>query len=110
MRIPRCLLDIELIPGSEYALPEANRHHLVNVLRMRAGFSLRVFNGREKLEADAVLLEASKKSASIRLEKVHAAETESPLDILLSYIPTLVRFHAGSLSSSRNWTLEQDKL
>lgn len=83
MRIPRCYIDIELTSGSEHSLPEATRHHLVNVLRMRMGFSLRVFNGRDALEATAELTEVSKKSATLKLGEITAIDTESPLDIQL---------------------------
>ncbi len=46
MRIPRFFLQQDLVSGREVALPRETAHRLIHVLRMKAGQSLRLFNGK----------------------------------------------------------------
>ena len=46
MRIPRFFLQLDLVSGTEVALPRETAHRLIHVLRMKAGQSLRLFNGK----------------------------------------------------------------
>ena len=47
MRIPRVYVDDELSAGASIALAEAQSHYLKNVLRLKPGAALFLFNGRE---------------------------------------------------------------
>lgn len=82
MRLTRVHLDAELRAGSELALPQASAAHLTRVLRLVAGDDCVVFDGRG-IEADAVLVTADKRGASVRIGTPRSAATESPLRITL---------------------------
>jgi 16S rRNA (uracil1498-N3)-methyltransferase len=70
-------------PGARVTLPEHTAHHAREVLRLRAGASVRVFDGAAH-EWDAVLEEVSRRTVSARL--LHAVEPrpESPLGLCLA--------------------------
>ncbi len=59
------------------------RHHLVNVLRIREGAELIVFNGKEEKEALAVVRQADRKNAQVEIRQVDPTQRESPLKIEL---------------------------
>lgn len=46
-RIPRLFVDVDLGDGAAIPLERQQRHYLVNVLRMRDGGAVAVFNGRD---------------------------------------------------------------
>ncbi|MFI4945279.1 MAG: 16S rRNA (uracil(1498)-N(3))-methyltransferase, partial [Burkholderiales bacterium] len=73
----------EAAPGARVTLPEHTAHHAREVLRLRSGASVRVFDGAGH-EWDAVLDEVSRRTASARL--LHAVEPrpESPLQLCLA--------------------------
>ena len=82
MRIPRFYCpDIEQQIES-MPLPDAAHRHAVQVLRLRQGESLRVFNGKG-LEYHAVLEATAKRKSTIKLLEKVSEQTESPLKITL---------------------------
>jgi 16S rRNA (uracil1498-N3)-methyltransferase len=68
--------------GQEHPLPDSAHRHLVQVLRLREGDAVTVFDG-EGHEADATLHAIGKRSGSVRIGTVHQPRRESPLDITL---------------------------
>lgn len=70
-------------PGARVALPEHSAHHAREVLRLRAGAAVRVFDGAGH-EWDAVLDEASRRTVSARLLHAVAPRPESPLRLVLA--------------------------
>ena len=82
MSLPRFHVP-EAAPGARVTLPEHTAHHAREVLRLRSGASVRVFDGAGQ-EWDAVLDEASRRTVSARL--LHAVEPrrESPLRLCLA--------------------------
>ncbi|MGF1546898.1 MAG: 16S rRNA (uracil(1498)-N(3))-methyltransferase [Thiotrichales bacterium] len=83
MNLPRIFLDAPLAPGNVYELPEAPRHHLINVLRLAMGDRVVAFNGREPHEATATLCAIDRRCASILVERSHPVTRESPLPTTL---------------------------
>lgn len=65
-----------------FTLPDAAHRHAVQVLRLRQGDALRVFNGRG-FERDAVLETVAKRESSVRLLSQVSASNESSLTITL---------------------------
>jgi 16S rRNA (uracil1498-N3)-methyltransferase len=70
-------------PGARVTLPEHTAHHAREVLRLRAGAKVRVFDGSGH-EWDAVLDEASRRTVSARLLHAVAPRPESPLRLVLA--------------------------
>lgn len=65
-----------------FTLPDAAHRHAVQVLRLKQGDALRLFDGRG-LECDAVLEIVSKRESSVRLLSKVEVNNESPLTITL---------------------------
>jgi 16S rRNA (uracil1498-N3)-methyltransferase len=63
-------------------LPEPQARHIVQVLRMKAGASLTLFNG-DGAEYAAVITHAARGVVSARIEAVRAVARESPLHVTL---------------------------
>jgi 16S rRNA (uracil1498-N3)-methyltransferase len=82
MRITRVHVDIELSVGTELVLPEAQTHYLKNVLRLKPGAALLLFDGKQPSDFHAVLT-ANGKKLGAAIESVTAIETESSLPIEL---------------------------
>lgn len=78
----RIRLDGPLVQGALVELPEGPFRHLVQVLRMQAGESLVVFDGRGG-EYAAVLETVAKRSASLRVGTFDDVNRESPLHLTL---------------------------
>lgn len=70
-------------PGARLDLPEHTAHHAREVLRLRAGAEVRVFDGAG-LEWDAVLDEVSRRRVCARVLHAVAARAESPLRLVLA--------------------------
>lgn len=85
-------------PGDPVTLDARRSHHLVRVLRLRAGESVEAFDGAGNLFA-ATVAEADPKRSVLRLGDRLSRETESPLSITL----------AQCLSSAErmDWTIEK---
>lgn len=77
MRTIRLWLDAELQPGRTIELPPDRLNYLKNVLRLRDGFTLTVFDGRDH-EAEA-FLHLEKRRGSIEIHGVESRSQESPL-------------------------------
>ncbi len=84
MGLPRLYLPVPLDPGRHITLPDAQRRHLISVLRLRAGQQVVLFDGRQPREAIATLLHADRKRAELRVETVVAVTRESPLAVTLA--------------------------
>ncbi|MDY6992407.1 MAG: 16S rRNA (uracil(1498)-N(3))-methyltransferase [Pseudomonadota bacterium] len=82
MRIARVFVDRPLTAGETVTVDKATYHYLFNVLRLRSGASLRVFNGQGG-EYSAQLLNLSKKTAQLQIEAFQATERESALTLTL---------------------------
>ena len=82
MRITRVHVDNELSVGTEIVLPEAQTHYLKNVLRLKPGAALSLFNGKLPSDFHAVLTANGKKLGAL-IESVTAIETESSLSVEL---------------------------
>ena len=82
MRITRVHVDNELSVGTEIVLPEAQTHYLKNVLRLKPGAALLLFNGKLPSDFHAVLTANGKKLGAF-IESVTAIETESSLSVEL---------------------------
>jgi 16S rRNA (uracil1498-N3)-methyltransferase len=82
MRISRVYVDLPLQSDREQLLPDAPSRHLLQVLRLRAGAELTVFNGRGG-EFGATLLGTTKSAARVRIGAHRAIERESPLALTL---------------------------
>jgi len=82
MRITRFYCP-ELSTDNElFILPDAAHRHAVQVLRLKQGDALRLFNGLG-LEVDAILDNVSKRESAVRLGKPLVVNNESPLNITL---------------------------
>lgn len=82
MRVPRFYCASLMPSASPMSLPEAVFRHAVQVLRMKPGAILTLFNG-EGLEYQAQLEQIDKRQATVSLQEQISADNESPLDILL---------------------------
>lgn len=84
MRIPRVLLpDFRPEQQSIWQLDRDTRHYLINVLRLKPGRELLVFDGVTEQESRATLVSADKKSAEIEILHTYPTQRESPLRIRL---------------------------
>lgn len=75
-------IDADIRVGQDIDLPETVFRHAVQVLRMRKGASLTLFNGQGG-EFSARLIEVGKKSALVRIEAFDPVERESCLALSL---------------------------
>jgi 16S rRNA (uracil1498-N3)-methyltransferase len=73
-------------PGGRIALPEHSAHHARDVLRLRAGSEVRVFDGRGA-EYGAVLETVTRHEVSGRITGAVAPRPESPLHAVLAMSP-----------------------
>jgi len=82
VKAPRIHVAADFIVGGDVVLPEGPARHVSRVLRLGEGAALRLFDGAG-LEAQAVLVEASRKRVVARLEAVEPGLGESPLRVHL---------------------------
>ncbi len=82
MRITRFYCPELNLESESFVLPDAAHRHAVQVLRLKQGDSLRLFNGAG-LEVDTVLDHVSKRESSVRLGEQVVVNNESPLNITL---------------------------
>jgi 16S rRNA (uracil1498-N3)-methyltransferase len=82
MREPRIHVDAVLRSGAELPLPTSAAAHVQRVLRLRAGSTLILFDGRGG-EYRAELLSTARTQALVRVGDHLAIERESPLHITL---------------------------
>ncbi|PYQ39237.1 MAG: 16S rRNA (uracil(1498)-N(3))-methyltransferase [Acidobacteria bacterium] len=76
----------EAAPGARVALPEHSAHHARDVLRLRPGAAVRVFDGAGA-EFDAQLDSVSRQGVSARITDRAPARPESPLTVVLAVSP-----------------------
>ena len=76
-RSPRLFVDAALGPGGEVPLAREQANYLVNVLRLKPGGDVLVFNGREG-EWRAQLAAANKKGATLRIVERTREQTAAP--------------------------------
>ena len=82
MRNPRIHVEAALASGGEFALPEVAARHVVQVLRMRVGAALTLFNGDGK-DYPAELIAVGRRDATVRIGAPEPVDNESPLRITL---------------------------
>ncbi|MCX7121911.1 MAG: 16S rRNA (uracil(1498)-N(3))-methyltransferase [Gammaproteobacteria bacterium] len=82
MRRIRIYHQNNLSPGLTVMLDVSASHHLLQVLRKKAGERFVIFNGKGG-EFDAVLVSANKKTACVEIGEFHDRKTESELQIHL---------------------------
>ena len=76
----------EAAPGARLELPEHSAHHAREVLRLRAGATVRVFDGAGA-EFEAELESVTRKGVFLKLGGPVRARAESPLTIVLALSP-----------------------
>jgi 16S rRNA (uracil1498-N3)-methyltransferase len=81
----RLFIDQPMAEGAELFLDRNQTNYLVNVLRMREGGGLLVFNGKDG-EWRALLASASRKDASLQLTE-RLREQQAATDIWLCFAP-----------------------
>ncbi|WP_456375844.1 16S rRNA (uracil(1498)-N(3))-methyltransferase [Thiolapillus sp.] len=84
MRRPRSYLPLKLSIGDDVELPANVAHHLIQVLRMRAGQEIILFNGEDGIDYRAELTHARKRQASARILSGGEAEPLADLQIHLA--------------------------
>ena len=82
MRQTRIFVDMSLDCDQELPLSGSAANHVQRVLRLRAGASLVLFNGRGG-EYSATLLRADRDATVVRVGEHHAGDRESPLQLTL---------------------------
>lgn len=85
MSVPRFHVP-EAAPGARVAFPEHAAHHAQEVLRLRAGDPVRVFDGHGA-EFEAVLEAVHRREVVARLGAAVAPRPESPLRVTLAVAP-----------------------
>src|SRR2546427_5086032 len=85
MTVPRFHVP-EAAPGARVRLPEHSAHHAREVLRLRSGATVRVFDG-EGREYEATLDRVSRQGVELRLGSAVAPRSESPLRLVLALSP-----------------------
>ena len=76
-RTPRLFVALALGPGARLALEPAQANYLRNVLRLPAGASVLVFNGREG-EWQATLADGGRRSLALVVDERTRAQTAAP--------------------------------
>jgi 16S rRNA (uracil1498-N3)-methyltransferase len=84
-RAPRLYVQAPLEAGAEVTLDLAQTNHLVNVLRLRAGDGVLVFNGRDG-EWQSTLASTAKRHFSLKITKRTRPQTQPP-DLHLLFAP-----------------------
>lgn len=85
MRIPKIYTEVALSDHSEYTLHDQEALHIVKVLRMQEGESLRLFNG-SGLFYPATIIATHKKSVVIKTSLAEPALSESKLHTHLGQV------------------------
>lgn len=73
-------------PGARVSLPEHAAHHAREVLRLRAGATVRIFDGAGA-EFEAELDSVTRQGVDARIRHAVAARPESPLRVVLALSP-----------------------
>lgn len=83
MRIPRLYYPGSLAPDQQINLPPERANYLLNVLRLKTGAALYLFDGKGH-EFTATLTLAPRKQASVTTGQAVERDNESPLQITLA--------------------------
>ena len=84
MRVTRVFLPQSLVTGESIQLNDEAAHYMLTVLRLKAGYSLVVFNG-EGGEYQATITELGrKKSLTLLIGEFQSRNSESPIDTTLA--------------------------
>jgi 16S rRNA (uracil1498-N3)-methyltransferase len=76
----------EAAPGARLTLPEHSAHHAREVLRLRSGDAVRIFDGRGQ-EFEATLDRVARQGVDARLGRAVEPRPESPLRLVLALSP-----------------------
>jgi len=79
----RIFVAAALAAGSEIELPDAAARHVAQVLRMRAGEHIVIFNGTGG-EFGAEIVLAERRNVRVRLSQLVEVDRESPLEVSLA--------------------------
>ena len=82
MRVPRIYLPTDLSSNTEVELDDRARQHIIQVLRLKQGADLVLFNGQGG-EYQSQLLKAEKRHALVLVGEHHSPQCESPIRIHL---------------------------
>jgi 16S rRNA (uracil1498-N3)-methyltransferase len=85
MSLPRFHVP-EAGPGARLTLPEHSAHHAREVLRLRSGDAVRIFDGRGQ-EFEATLDRVARQGVDARLGRAVEPRPESPLRLVLALAP-----------------------
>src|ERR1700721_1944455 len=113
-RSPRLFVDAALVPGETVALERSQSNYLGNVLRLSAGGTILVFNGRDG-EWQASIA-GSKRPARLLVFCDEAADTANPLQALRddatasNGIDILVGPEGGFAEEERSVLLRQPRI
>ena len=89
MSLPRFHLP-EAAPGARLELPDHAAHHAREVLRLRPGAQVRVFDGRGT-EFEAVIEALHRRQALLHLGHAVQTRPEAPLRIVAPGLPSSIR-------------------
>jgi len=78
MRLTRIWVSAALLPGAVVELPEQQANHVARVLRLAAGDTLCLFDGRGG-EHEGVITEVGKRRVLVQLQRFRAMDRESTL-------------------------------
>ena len=82
MNIPRIYQSCSLTPGEKTVLDTDAAHHLLNVLRLKTGEAIAVFNGTGGYY-DAKIVEAGRHRIVVEIHEYHPEDCESTLHLTL---------------------------
>jgi 16S rRNA (uracil1498-N3)-methyltransferase len=82
---PRLFVDAPLQAGSRIALDRGQANYLLNVLRLKAGATVLIFNGRDGEWRAEVSVEGRKAADLVCVERVR--EQSGPPDIIYAFAP-----------------------
>ncbi len=78
MPLPRIYSPTSLHPGATIQLEPSAQRHAIQVLRLKVGARLRLFDG-EGGEFNATITEIDRKKTTVTLQQAHQSRCESPL-------------------------------
>ncbi|MGO4573425.1 16S rRNA (uracil(1498)-N(3))-methyltransferase [Microvirga sp. 2TAF3] len=82
---PRLFVDVPLAAGARIALDRGQANYLLNVLRLKAGDAVLVFNGRDGEWKAEVAVEGRKAADLVCAERTR--EQTAPLDLIYAFAP-----------------------
>lgn len=83
MRVSRFFVESELYPGETVELPRDTSHYIYNVLRMKTGAELILFDGRGS-EYESVIETINGKFVKVKISSRRDRDVESPLSAHLA--------------------------